>query len=73
MTSSPCPFEYTGRNAGVALKLPGQVGLIGESQIKGDQRQLGIFGRNFVDRATEPLHGQKALGWKTRRCSHSPV
>ena len=48
----------------MALKLPGQVGLIGESQIKGDQRQLGIFGRNFVDRATEPLHREETLWCK---------
>jgi hypothetical protein len=73
MTPSPSLLKCTGRNAGMPLKFPGEVSLIGESQIKCDQRQLGIFGRNFVDRATEPLHSQEAFRWKASRCSHSPV
>ena len=73
MPPSPRPLKCTGRNASVPLKLPGQVRLIGEFQIKGDQRQPSISGRNFIDRATEPPHSQEALWWKASRGSHSPV
>ena len=38
VTLSPCLLECTGRNASVTPKLPGQVSLVGETQIKGDQR-----------------------------------
>ena len=44
---APCLLECTGRNAGVPLKLPGQVSLVGKSEIKGDQLTARHFGSQF--------------------------
>jgi hypothetical protein len=41
----------------VSLKFPGEVRLVGEPQITGDMRQLGIRRRYRMQRTIEPLDG----------------
>jgi hypothetical protein len=49
------------------------MGLIRESEVGRDHRQTITSRRDFIDRSTKALHGEKSLRGAARRCSHSPL